>query len=209
MGLFRASKRYGIIFGEMAKCDYNAFYKEMNGPKPEQDASDKEFADGIKYILVSRNAEFQDEDENELCEYIHVDGRNDEAEDGGRYGIEFTSISILADLPIKIDDTLQLRRSIGDDVFDKKVVLSCKKPLYLLDIIWGILWEISFFGSPASRNEKFDEIAGRLDDVKESIELGEPIGERFTSVADMMARFEAEIEVERYADDGVGPYGAD
>jgi hypothetical protein len=196
---------YGLIFGEMAKCNFAAFYKEMNGPKKVlEDPGDNAFVNNIKYISVTRIVSFQDEEENEICEYYNVDGRNDEATDGGRYAIEFTSISLLADLPIKVDDKFEIQRSILNDG-NTQTVLSCKKPMYLLDLIWAILWEISFFGSPENRDEKWDEIEGRAEDVKNGTVELIPM----SSVEDFMRDIQEEIEREAYGLDGLGPYGAD
>ena len=167
LDLIEYIKPYGQFFGEMAKCNYEAFYEEINKPAPPQDKDD--YTQKIQYILVSRIAEFQNKEETEITEYFNVNGKNDdETDEYGNYAIEFTPVSLLANKPIKINDTFELRRSMHKDR-SMPVIFSYKKPLYFLDIIWAILWEISFLGLPEKRDkekEKLDRVVYNINSGK-------------------------------------------
>lgn len=163
----------GNVLGEMAWCHFNAFYREMQKPVTKSDEPDS-----VQYILVSRRIDLY---KGEINEYADVCGGNDTITDeminadfeatgvqnlSNRYAIEFTPVNELADKPIRIDDRFIVRKDIMDDQ-EMPIVFEARKPFYLLDIIWAILWEISFAGSPEERDEQVEELNRRVESIKD------------------------------------------
>jgi hypothetical protein len=140
------------VLGEMAWCNVDAFYAEMQKPKPEQPSW---IAEKVTYIEVSQVAEIPRWDPDHLNEYMDVTGKGEDPSD--RYALEFTPVNELADLPIKINETYKITRELDASPWEE-TIFETKKPMYLLDVIWALLWEISFAGSPDQRDAKWGEI---------------------------------------------------
>ena len=184
----------GMILGEMAWCRFDLFYAEMQKP-----AEPDKWVDNIQYILIARNIEVYN---GEINEYADVSGRNDdvteemiqadiEKNDGmselsNSYAIEFTPVNKLADKPIRINDRFVVRKSMMEDD-EMPIIFEARKPFYLLDIIWAILWEISFAGNPTSRDEMWGEIESRAESVKDGTAKSVPIEEVFERLRNLTA----------------------
>jgi hypothetical protein len=146
------------LLGEMSWCNVQAFYDEMQQPKP----TSPWFEGKILAIELQRVAEITKYEPDYISEYIDVTGRTNDPQD--RYAIEFTPVNELADLPIVINEKYEITREIDGPPWHEPV-LSSKKPFYLLDVIWALLWEISFVGSPGQRDAKWKELEEARDSI--------------------------------------------
>lgn len=197
--LFNFIEPCGMILGEMAWCNFDVFFKEMQKPVVPKDGE----VDNVEYILVSRRIDLY---KGEMNEYADVCGGNDTITDeqineevektgmtelSNRYAIEFTPVNELADKPIRIDDRFVVRKDIMDDN-TMPVVFEARKPFYLLDIIWAILWEISFMGTPEDRDAKMDELDATIKGIKDGTIETIPAEEVF---ARLRERIDAAIPV--------------
>jgi len=55
------------------------------------------------------------------------------------YGVEFCDMSELAQLPLRVDDSIQIETKEG--------VIECHHPFTLIEILDSVYWEISYFGT--------------------------------------------------------------
>lgn len=81
------------------------------------------------------------------------------SKDGEKYGIELSPVYELKNCKIMIDDSLEIRNN-------SEVVVKLHQYPTLFQVLYGLFWEFSFFGSPSDRDEKGKEI---LESVKKTI----------------------------------------
>ena len=88
---------------------------------------------------------------------LEVDGidENDEP-----FGIEFLGAQDIKNLELTFDNNLHVVDEKGNEV----VTLHMHPTLF--QVIYGLFWELSFFGNPKSRDKKAKEIKQALNDVK-------------------------------------------
>lgn len=86
------------------------------------------------------------------------------------YSLSFQSTTTLIDLPLKLKHSVE----VYEDDFSKKSVNPAPTlikfdhiPFTLFDILYGIVWELSFYGPPERRDEKGQEILNIVKDIKE------------------------------------------
>jgi len=101
----------------------------------------------------------------------HYNDKNEKLPLSMSYGIEFSPMNELIDLPV----------IIKEDVKVKKKVLNLK--YILLEILDAIYWEISFFGGPQDATDKRNDLSGRLQEIKNTLDYGN--SKMFLSVDDM------------------------
>jgi len=98
-----------------------------------------------------------------------------------RYAIEMTPVYELKDYVIRIRPEMPITnydtksKDMKPHFLDEVPLESLKvKPsITLMELLYGIFWELTFFGGPENRNAKSDELSERLDDFKEAKEKGE------------------------------------
>jgi len=83
-----------------------------------------------------------------------------------KYAIEFSPMYKLAHLPIKVCDEM----NILDDskpYTEKGSVQTIKfeHSITLIELLYAIFWELSFYGSPKERDEKTDELMKRCEEI--------------------------------------------
>lgn len=84
-----------------------------------------------------------------------------------RYALEFSPVYELADYSIKIRDEIQ----ISDwDKFENNSIIKGKPNVKLIDALYGILWELSFLGSPKERDEKKEDLDQRVKRLEDGTE---------------------------------------
>jgi len=102
------------------------------------------------------------------------------------YGVSFTPMANIVDLPIKLEKEVKVfenYKEIG------KAYVECT----LLEILDAIYWEISFHGSPEEAEEMFDDLKGRVDEIKSGeAELKGP----FNSAEEMFEELDKDEEDE-------------
>lgn len=155
----------------------------------------KQNMDWWELILEDWSREFVDEalkpvlvtsvDENDPVEYLelywgveewdgeislptfmsfHGKGKPDEY-DCVNYGVSFTPANELAKLPIKVNTEFVIYKSLKKSPFFEEKYKGVAKPT-LFQIIYGIFWELSFYGGPEDRDAQFAELKRRCDEVK-------------------------------------------
>ena len=92
---------------------------------------------------------------------MEVDGID---ENGESFGLEFLSCNEIADLQLRFDNDLIVLDSNGREI----------KRIYthptLFHVIYGLFWELSFFGDPMARDKKAKELLDELNKNKEEKE---------------------------------------
>jgi hypothetical protein len=85
------------------------------------------------------------------------------------WGVSLSSSSTLIDLPLQLNTTCDVYKD-----YEMTPYLTLPNISYtLIEVIYGIIWELSFFGGPQERQEKKEELDSMVDDL----ELEEPQGE--------------------------------
>ena len=80
------------------------------------------------------------------------------------YAVELTPANELAHLPIRLASEL----TITDQSYKPDDLLKFKECEYTLgQILYGVVWELSFFGNPASRDKMGEELANRVKDIED------------------------------------------
>lgn len=80
--------------------------------------------------------------------------------DGQTYALDFANLDSLSHLPIRLQPDANVR---GNDT----VLVLKKVPFTLMDIIYGVVWELSFYGSPVQRGEKLEKLQQAADEFRE------------------------------------------
>jgi hypothetical protein len=75
-----------------------------------------------------------------------------------------TPVYELSGLPVKLNDEFVIYN--GKDFACKNPLFSSTKGFTLLDILHGIFWELSFFGSTADREKMATNLHKQVEDIK-------------------------------------------
>lgn len=78
--------------------------------------------------------------------------------DEGQVGLEFTSVAHLADCLILLNEVFNVRDETNHD----KVVFSTTRKFTLLEVVCGVIEELTFFGSPKKRDEALADLHNRV-----------------------------------------------
>ena len=133
-----------------AWCDLDAFHQEAL--KPGSRAPD------LHYIELAKCFEWE---ETEAHETIYVSGVGEPGEHGdNRYGVDFTPVNELAHLPVRLNPRMDIYR-------DHKKIGDAPCDFSLLDVLGEIYWEISFYGSPTTRDVQRAEIDESVREIEE------------------------------------------
>jgi hypothetical protein len=150
-GLFRALSRLLpkdlMALGSMARCPVKDFMAEMAKPCRE----DMPF----KGIALTPDVSLWGKD---TSVYFRVNGVD--AKDGSdtTWAIEFTPVNQLKKLPLSVRD--------GGIYEDFKLTKPITMQPSLLELIFSVLWEISFMGGPEMREKQRAELDRRVKDVE-------------------------------------------
>jgi hypothetical protein len=144
------------LVGEYSWADVQAFAVEVE--KPTLKKSD------LSYIEISKSFELGDPSPG--YETLDVHGI-DEKEPEALYALDFTPVNELADLPVRLNPNISIQdwRIIEDGEVKIEKFETC---FSLLEILTEIFFEISFHGSPQSRDER----SGELQEMVKEIEDG-------------------------------------
>jgi len=83
-----------------------------------------------------------------------------------RFGVELTEPWKLTSYPLKLRKTIEIRRELPKK---NEVVATFRNPEFTLgDILYGIIWELSFYGPP----DKAKKFAESLNKMREDIDSG-------------------------------------
>lgn len=97
----------------------------------------------------------------------YADPKNPNAE--MKWGIDFTPIYQLADLPVKLDTDVEFY-----EPWDHKTKYDSERPplikgercFSLQEVLDAIYWEISFHGAPADKSQKLGELKQSIEEIK-------------------------------------------
>ena len=133
----------------------------------------------LSYLTIDWSAEVWLYDEhNDLDLYPHFCGFKDEDGDDNRYGLDFTPLSQLVYLPVKLntDSSIHImgekERGKGWKLEGRPAYIECERCFSLLDILDGIYWEIGFHGNPEDKEGKIEEINETVEEIKEQVDKG-------------------------------------
>lgn len=87
-----------------------------------------------------------------------------QAGDRINYAVEMTPLNDLAILPVKLNPEIK----IYDESYKEEPVALTESGVFTLGhILYGIVWELSFFGSPKMRDKKKDELNDTIKGIEE------------------------------------------
>jgi hypothetical protein len=104
--------------------------------------------------------------------------------DNGHVGLEFMPSGRISGLPILLNEAF----NICDGENPDKVVFSTTRRFTLLEVVSGVIEELTFLGSPKERDEALDDLRGRM----ESADDGE-----FYTIEEVRAEWEQRSEEDR------------
>jgi len=84
------------------------------------------------------------------------------------YSVSYTPLNELVHLPLKLDETVEVREFVSD-TRENKLHLKCRKPFTLLEILDAVYWDISFHGGPQDNEEFLEELKQRSDEIDKGI----------------------------------------
>jgi hypothetical protein len=138
------------------------------GKKPVVDDDDTK----IEYLEVCRAAEINRySNQDELTEYATIHGIGD----GGPWALGFSPTNSLTAYELRLNEEVSIYdwRSWkpGRESSSKgpPVLATVRKPFTLLEILYGVFWELSFHGAPADRDARMES----LNDTIKRIDSGE------------------------------------
>ncbi len=173
--------------------NFISHYKGMIGDWEPEDYWYK--PDGIEYLYLYWNAEL---DESVSSTYIwgvdrpSFDGqgwllREDKYDEWGNleykkdtrinWGIDFSPLGNLLHLPLVANEDFNVGNDLKywkpDQTNEERFALQCKRKYTLKNVIEGVFWELSFYGSPEDKEETSKMIKERHEEVNEAIKSGD------------------------------------
>lgn len=172
------------VLSEMFQLDIAAFYKELN--QKQDTCKNIEYLEITQYIDTSEGAGYCSDFhgvgkpgvfDDSIKEHIPENERSTYIE---KYAIGLTPVYELADMPIKIKNEICIDRTFetsGDDdtsLYEKIGINNPDlRPKYkytanykLFDLLYTVLYEIGFYGSPAKRDGFNDELKKSADEIE-------------------------------------------
>ena len=123
----------------------------------------------LHYLELYWSYEISKYQDNEACHFgyrMDFHGIGDTYEHGGNtYSLSFSQVNNLAHLPVKINEDVTLIETNYINYEDKRTTFGKQKPT-LFQIIYSIIWELSFHGGPQKRDEESEKLKGIMDDLK-------------------------------------------
>lgn len=93
---------------------------------------------------------------------FHGIGKN-----GEKYGVDFSSCNTLMELPVTLKEDAEIyRREYRSKSDGSATVILPKVGYTLLGILYGIIWELSFFGPPKKRDEEVKKLMELAEDAR-------------------------------------------
>jgi len=108
-------------------------------------------------------------------EYFSADGEEENYEEGyvppthGSYAIEFTPLSRMKHLPIRLNKKFIIREE-GIRGDEENIVVEGEKEFTVYEIFGEILSEITFAGLPEERDKKWDDVVDSIEDYKDRMD---------------------------------------
>jgi hypothetical protein len=141
------------------------FHEAAKKPKPEK-------IDGVKIVelVLEGYAEVHSARKTKKYEskarfespYLHFGGVGD---DGERYSVSCTPMNELADVPVRLVETVEFRKDYSEKPFGEEPLEYCWS---LLDVLDAIYYDISFHGGPKENEEFIEMLHDRLDEINKN-----------------------------------------
>ena len=158
-------ERNFFLLKEILNNNFKYILDELKNPNKTETETEIEYLELYKVL-----------DENMFYTEFHGIGseikhENDYYKKGDRikYAIDFESINNLKNLPITLNQTLKL---INNNNIEQKVLIDNNKDdkysLFTLgDVLYWIVYELTWYGSPTERDLKFQEITKSVKKIQE------------------------------------------
>jgi hypothetical protein len=133
--------------------------------------------DKMDYLVLQFNLEQDFEDNEEYCStnglafphFFGIEIAKKDFENGKKgdikesYAIEFSPPYELASYNVKLNDKVYINKNS----WGKPPDITLKNPTYTLgQILYGVIWELSYFGSPDMVQKQSEELRKRVEDIK-------------------------------------------
>lgn len=140
---------------------YFPFYIEEYKSAPLNGCTDDE----ISKIILECNvaSEYFDTLGEELQIYLNVSGVSDKDREI-RYGIDFCPLSTILDTPIALENALLYRYK---DCNKADLQYKPKFKYSLFNLVHGLIYELSFYGTPEERDKRGKELDEEVEGLKE------------------------------------------
>lgn len=148
--------------------EFTPFFDEMLTPSNLKQDSLIDYLEFSWAVDISDLAEFS-APRYEISEYIHLTGKK--KGDDENYGLAFTSLSELKDAKFKLNKKIEYSKYVHGEIWEdkkltKQLFLKGAKDFSFGEVIGSFLNEISFFGYPNHRDEKFSDIENQSENIE-------------------------------------------
>jgi hypothetical protein len=141
-----------FVLSEYSWCDIDAFHFEAERPlKANEQSSD------LEYIEMAMRFEFDEHDAHAMVDVSGV-GRPD-SHGCTHYALDFTPVNEIASVPVRLNPTAEIRKGT-------ECIGTAPYSFSLLEVLGEIYHEVSFHGSPATRDEFRAEMLDAVADVE-------------------------------------------
>ena len=149
------SEELKLTIGEYSWCwDIDKFQEEVLLP------DDKTDDDPLTQIEISRYGEIWD-DRLEISDHF---GANSQS--GTYYGISYTPLNRLADLPVVLITKMDFHRYNKHDHSSDTKIFTVNTHFSLLEVLDAIYWDISFAGGPEEKVEFLEMLGERAEEAQ-------------------------------------------
>ena len=136
--------------------------------------------DSVKHLELSWGSEVRQykNEPKHLEEWVSFDGIGDPPEGDEsyknwpagqpvNYALDFSPVDTLSELPVRLNRTIKIYDETNKKVsYPPPILIEAEKEFRLADILRGVFWELSFHGSPSSRDERSEELDQRMDEIE-------------------------------------------
>jgi hypothetical protein len=144
------------LINKYSWCDVKAFYTELR--KPIATRSDLNAIEISRYIEIHKGHKT---DIPTIEETMNVSGCDDEH---SNWAIDFVPVNEIAHVPVRLNNLLKIYDFRGENGISTLVEgTTC---FSLLEVLSEIFYEISFHGSPSSRNDRMNELLIAVEEIK-------------------------------------------
>lgn len=135
-----------------------------DGPEKDKD---------IQYLEIYKQIFITDESTEGLSRAdFHGIGYENEEGETIPWGLMLSSSQNLINIPTQLCTTVKIYRDDEEQINGSQPVLILKNVSFtLFEILYAIIWELSFLGSPKMRKQAVKEIDSRVDSIKEKNEV--------------------------------------
>lgn len=174
--LFKVITKYKAL--QLIDNYFFAFLKEVK-KCPKSGCKDKDMA-AIAFQKICST----DFGENHTYIDIHAATKKPDKDGQTRYAVDFMPLSKMLDLPIIFDPIL-----ICSMAKNAKEEYRYEHPTdyTLWELVHGFIWELSFYGVPAERDEKKKEVMDRMEEVENGTAVLIPFEEIKTKMKQLIA----------------------